>query len=57
MYEATGYNSNYVYLEQNAQTLPNGLVRLQHDCHVFEAAVLGVDAAQHIKVAQSVCGG
>ena len=26
VYEATGYNSNYMYLEQNAQTLPNGLV-------------------------------
>ena len=26
VYEATGYNNNFVYLEQNAQTLPNGLV-------------------------------
>lgn len=26
VYLATGYNQNYMYLEQNAQTLPNGLV-------------------------------
>jgi hypothetical protein len=25
VYDSTGYNSNYMYLEQNAQTLPNGL--------------------------------
>lgn len=25
-YYPTGYNDNYMYLQQNAQTLPNGLV-------------------------------
>ncbi len=26
VYLPSGYNENYMYLEQNAQTLPNGLV-------------------------------
>ncbi len=28
---STGYNKNYMYLEQTAHTLPNGLVRLLPD--------------------------
>ena len=27
VYLSTGYNQHYMYLEQNAQTLPNGLVQ------------------------------
>ena len=29
VYSATGYNSNFMYLNMNMQTLPNGLVRLK----------------------------
>lgn len=27
VYTATGYNTNYMYLQQTAQTMPNGLVK------------------------------
>lgn len=30
VYTATGYNTHYMYLQQTAQTMPNGLV--EHTC-------------------------
>ena len=32
VYVPTGYNENYMYLQQNAQTLPNGLVSVIPHC-------------------------
>ena len=33
VFSPTGYNSNFMYLQQNAQTLPNGLVGAVLNCH------------------------